>query len=283
MHTPHRVIPKIIIVAAAAGLLALAAIVLTPSPAPADPVIRWTPQSVIENVTPGASKTISVSLVSSEDVANVAVRVVPALEPFVQIGPTSFPQLLKGQPATLSVTIAANHETPFGVFDGTIHLTLSQKTLAKSLPLNVTYSVVPVPPDPGEVGKATLAGVDADSNGVRDDIQRYIVLTYPDSERTRAALIQAAQAVQGFLVETGGRETIIARAEEKGRATDCLSFITSLDDRIYDELKARILNTAERSRRWITNDVQLSGHVFTIPSPDDYKLGCNFNPAAMEN
>jgi hypothetical protein len=31
------------------------------------------------------------------------------------------------------------------------------------------------PPDPGEEGKATLAGVDTDEDGVRDDVERHIV------------------------------------------------------------------------------------------------------------
>ena len=45
-----------------------------------------------------------------------------------------------------------------------------------------------LPPDPGEAGKATLEGIDSDQDGIRDDIQRYIALTYPDSQKTRAAL-----------------------------------------------------------------------------------------------
>jgi hypothetical protein len=48
-----------------------------------------------------------------------------------------------------------------------------------------------LPPDPGEAGKATIEGIDSDQDGLRDDIQRYIALTYPDSEKTREALRQA--------------------------------------------------------------------------------------------
>ena len=33
-----------------------------------------------------------------------------------------------------------------------------------------------LPPDPGKAGKETLLGIDTDSDGVCDDIQRYIYL-----------------------------------------------------------------------------------------------------------
>jgi len=42
-----------------------------------------------------------------------------------------------------------------------------------------------LPPDPGKAGKETLLGIDADKDGVRDDIQRYIYFTYPDDKKLR--------------------------------------------------------------------------------------------------
>src|SRR4029077_17545529 len=53
-----------------------------------------------------------------------------------------------------------------------------------------------LPPDPGATGRATVAGIDSDTDGIRDDVQRYIALAYPDSARTRAALTQTTRAVQ---------------------------------------------------------------------------------------
>ncbi|MDX8380534.1 MAG: hypothetical protein R8M14_00305 [Ghiorsea sp.] len=34
-----------------------------------------------------------------------------------------------------------------------------------------------LPPDPGAAGRGTLAGIDSDNDGVRDDVQRWIALT----------------------------------------------------------------------------------------------------------
>ena len=49
-----------------------------------------------------------------------------------------------------------------------------------------------LPPDPGPAGLATLARIDSNNNGVRDDVARYIALTYPASTEadTRSALTQ---------------------------------------------------------------------------------------------
>ena len=44
-----------------------------------------------------------------------------------------------------------------------------------------------LPPDPGKAGKQTLMGVDSDGDGLRDDIQRYIYLTYPGKTNVQGA------------------------------------------------------------------------------------------------
>jgi hypothetical protein len=56
---------------------------------------------------------------------------------------------------------------------------------------------VNLPPDPGAEGKKTLLGIDTDGDGVRDDIQRYIYLTYPDDKKLRLGLTYYAIEFQG--------------------------------------------------------------------------------------
>ena len=70
-----------------------------------------------------------------------------------------------------------------------------------------------LPPDPGEAGKTTLEGIDSDGDGLRDDIQRYIALTYPDSQKTRAALRQAAIALQKIILESPDEESALRNTE----------------------------------------------------------------------
>ena len=65
---------------------------------------------------------------------------------------------------------------------------------------------VNLPPDPGAEGKKTLLGIDTDGDGVRDDIQRYIYLTYPDDKKLRLGLTYYAIEFQGVLKDANDRE-----------------------------------------------------------------------------
>ena len=64
--------------------------------------------------------------------------------------------------------------------------------------------------------KATVEGLDIDNDGVRDDIQRYIDATYPNSPEKRAALKQIAIAGQQMMVAVHkGNKTAFFEAMQK--------------------------------------------------------------------
>lgn len=126
--------------------------ILGPPPAAAKPKISWTPASVTEIVGQGQSKTVQVSFTASENVSNVIVRVVPELQPFVQINPVAFASVAKDQNVNLNLTISAAATAPFGTFRGTIQLRSGsdpKKTFAR--PLLVTVEVGRVFGDPSGV------------------------------------------------------------------------------------------------------------------------------------
>jgi hypothetical protein len=146
-----------------------------------------------------------------------------------------------------------------------------------------------LPPDPGEAGKATLAGIDSDNDGVRDDVQRWIALTYPNSQKTRTALSQIAKAKQVILMNAADAINARAYALEEDRASDCLTYVRTQikgvgkndDYDIGSEIQARYLNTYLRTKTYLQYDSHLGGMTFTLP--DDYSTGCNFNPNVMPN
>jgi hypothetical protein len=81
--------------------------------------------------------------------------------------------------------------------------TVPSSAPAVSLPVKITLEGVPmilnpsrVPPDPGPAGDATIAGVDSNGNGIRDDVERWIAATYPASATMRAAMAQTALSLQ---------------------------------------------------------------------------------------
>ena len=117
-----------------------ALVLFSPSYAPAEPVITWTPASVTEIIVAGESKTVSVFFTASEDITNAVIRVVPELEPFVQVSPSAFGSIAKNQIVNLNITFSALSNSPLGTFQGTVQLRSgsdSNKTFAKPLPVTV--------------------------------------------------------------------------------------------------------------------------------------------------
>ena len=122
----------------------------------------------------------------------------------------------------------------------------------------------------------TIAGVDANGNGIRDDVEIAIFKEYPNSAKTRAVLLQYALALQMEmtqpLVNTG---TVTAVAQDSGRAHLCVGEITSRDDfnkfietteNYYKFIEALQLNTKERK------DAHYSfynGNLDSYASPDN--------------
>jgi hypothetical protein len=126
-----------------------------------------------------------------------------------------------------------------------------------------------LPPDPGEAGKQTLEGMDADGDGVRDDVQRWIYRRYSNEELKRKAMLQYAKALQASIVNVNRDrpEQVRQRAIETLRANDCAYGIfggidqTSEERRIVD---LQILNTQERVIASLTVDAKLSGQLFNL-------------------
>lgn len=81
-----------------------------------------------------------------------------------------------------------------------------------------------LPPDPGEEGNKTIEGVDANRNGIRDDVELAIFKEYPNSAKTRAALLQYALVGQMILSQPFVNTTIATEViREHGRADNCLA------------------------------------------------------------
>jgi len=156
-----------------------------------------------------------------------------------------------------------------------------------SAPANTGTTGIPgIPPDPGEAGKATLAGIDSDNDGVRDDIQRYIAITYPDSEKTREALSQYAKVIQNALLDASDKENSIQHAEESDKSQSCLWYVFGSVDaygKVLDNLMPIVLNTDGRNYAYFTYNDQLGGQVFIDVPYDQRAAACNFDVASLPN
>jgi len=88
-----------------------------------------------------------------------------------------------------------------------------------------------LPPDPGALADQTIQGIDANKNGIRDDVELAIFKTYPNSAKTRAVLLQYALVLQmQMTLPLINKETVTATVEDKSRANVCMWSLSSRSD-----------------------------------------------------
>jgi len=99
-----------------------------------------------------------------------------------------------------------------------------------------------LPPQPYEPeNDATVAGLDKNNNGIRDDVELAIFAKYPHSAKIRAAELQYAMTEQMFLTDVTNTDTWKAVAEEDSRAFTCALKVISYNQTV--EVQDMVLNT----------------------------------------
>ncbi len=157
-------------------------------------------------------------------------------------------------------------------------------TATQLVTVNDTSVLAGLPPDPGAAGKLTLAGIDSDNDGVRDDVQRWIAITFPHSQKTRAALRQMAGDFQNMLLWANDKQRVYDAFIRMGMSTECIEYIDPINS--YDTgslLESMVMNTALRSRAYMQASRNLSGRGIASLGIGNEKQGCKFNPDAMPN
>lgn len=142
-----------------------------------------------------------------------------------------------------------------------------------------------LPPDPGEAGKKTLEGIDADGDGVRDDIQIYIAENYGYSERAVAALRLIAKAKQTELIGNPTKQEALALTGESDKASRCYDLTvdekTKSQDAIFDVI-SQMLNSEERLGKYLEFDLLLANQVIPMPQGSPIEL-CGYDPQSLKN
>lgn len=149
---------------------------------------------------------------------------------------------------------------------------------------DIPQAAVGLPPDPGPAGNVTVAGIDSNNNGVRDDLERYIGFTHPNSARIRAGLMQHAAALEGQLRAGGSQAQAMAAATQVTKGLECLNFLDPVNRRDFSTaLSAQFLNTRLRVQALKVYEAHLAGKMFR--GTPDAMLGttCNFNIQALPN
>lgn len=135
-------------------------------------------------------------------------------------------------------------------------LEASQTVTLVPISLDDLFFVIPVgtgvPPDPGENGKFTIQGVDADGDGIRDDVEQKISLQYPDNGMARAYSYMVAMTIQNMIENSTDQQIQIQSASELYQLNDCLDGLLPSDAKHGTDLVLPwVLNTYQRSYAYI--------------------------------
>jgi hypothetical protein len=138
--------------------------------------------------------------------------------------------------------------------------------------------IIVLPPDPGTAGKATVQGIDSDTDGRRDDVQIFVDTTYLDTA-SRAATSRLAKAFQAFLIQGSDKAGALAAAASLNKAIDCLYALDpeNFGD-LVDEVEAKVVNTNDRSKAYAKAGAFISGGTFPVSTVADNAASCRETP-----
>jgi hypothetical protein len=145
---------------------------------------------------------------------------------------------------------------------------------------------LPPYPDPTENDK-TLLGIDTNNNGVRDDVERWLIFRYKNDHRIVTEIgFQGARADQFMLANP---DKPFEADKLVSAAQDCNSYFQHYADGFDEPIlinhdilsstayKTMQFNTKERIEAYLAYDKKLSGGVYKMPFPSEKRVLCAFD------
>jgi hypothetical protein len=118
-----------------------------------------------------------------------------------------------------------------------------------------------LPPKPDqELNDSTVAGIDANNNGIRDDVELAIFAKYPHSARIRAAMLQYAKALQAELTQVFNSASLISAIQKEALAYGCLGDVGLNKESKQKEIENLTINNNIRKNRIDEVFEYLTGH-----------------------
>lgn len=139
-----------------------------------------------------------------------------------------------------------------------------------------------LPPEPNEtLNNSTLLGIDVNNNGVRDDVERKIIIKYQKPIEIEV-MMRFAKIDQETLASPLSEALLLERKASK--LGDCKMFLRRQGIKINRAIKYSedfTYNTRERTKKYIEYNKVLSGGVYGS-SPSNYKAeSCDFDVEQM--
>jgi len=148
------------------------------------------------------------------------------------------------------------------------------KTLSNKVKLTIYWEVngyrLPPEPDP-KINNATLLGIDANNNGVRDDVERKVYATYKKAI-DRAVMMQAFKTEQAMLADPDLVKNAREWAEKEDKALNCRRYLhfyknTKRIPKMAQTIDDWQFNTEKRIMKYYQYDQALSGGVYSLGKP----------------
>jgi hypothetical protein len=135
----------------------------------------------------------------------------------------------------------------------------------------------PLPADPGAAGMATLAGVDANANLVRDDLEPFLHEYFGNNAQVLRAMSNMLIGLQATITAATPQQS--ARAQLMTiRATECL--LAARPQMVQDSARdqkmvALLVNTPARSGAIAEHQKRIAGQSFTMRELPEWEIACD--------
>ena len=141
-----------------------------------------------------------------------------------------------------------------------------------------------LPPKPDQMlNDSTIAGIDANNNSIRDDVELAIFAKYPNSAKIRAAELQYAQALQLELTQVFNSETLVVAIKKESYGSICIGETgpgISLEDS-REEIKAGL--SVNDSRRKEVEDFVINTEIRNKRQTDNLKYMTSYSVPPNEH
>jgi len=103
--------------------------------------ITWSPAKLSTAVPAGGTQQTTVNFSSKKDLSNVTLSIVPELECFLSISPTSFPEVTKGTTYSIQLAVSVpSDEIPNSDYEGVLQLKVGKRVYPQSLKIRLHVS-----------------------------------------------------------------------------------------------------------------------------------------------
>jgi hypothetical protein len=141
------------------------------------------------------------------------------------------------------------------------------------------------PPDPGAAGMATLAGVDANANLVRDDLEPFLLQHFGRHPQQLRAMANMMIGLQATITAATPQQS--ARAQLMTiRATECLMAARpqlSKDPARDRDMVARLVNTPARTAAIAEHQQRIAQQTFTMRELPEWEIACDMRADLVDH